>query len=442
MHYSGSLTREQFMFQEMRIVARLRQEGSTDAEILQSVYDNNLFQYPTEREAKSKCRACLKRLDAIADMPNVIEILAFGALNEAKQAAMIALMSQSLLMQDFMITVIGDKYRRLDMSLTRRDMNGFFERIAEQHAEVAGWSEQTTKKIKTVIRACLRELEYIHGTDDALYVWWCESIAITLDNEPAYTGSVADVPAAVLIDRLPHAKCFSIDFNMSGALPVYYDNPDENAAFCAIDESELWQGRGMADYLETLNGKEEFVYTGIFRYPDDDAHTEFVCIRDGQALNPEDLCTPDIVQHTAGCRFFGDRVTMYAAFDFKAHPQIVQQLREAVHDYVSDIEYTDTMLILWQENDECGDSGYLLSGCDIEDDDLSKSQQFADRVNQILAPIADQCTIYMNYSVWCDKVKPDPTVPSLYHCFHDMQHLAMASFVWADNKLQLVGKIL
>lgn len=101
MHYSGSLTREQFMFQEMRIVARLRQEGSTDAEILQSVYENNLFQYPTERETKSKCRACLKRLNAIADMPNVIEILAFGALNEAKQAAMIALMSQSLLMQDF-----------------------------------------------------------------------------------------------------------------------------------------------------------------------------------------------------------------------------------------------------------------------------------------------------------------------------------------------------
>lgn len=157
------------MFQEMRTVARLRQEGNADAEILQSVYENNLFQYPTEREAKSKCRACLKRLNAIADMPNVIEILAFGALNEAKQAAMIALMSQSLLMQDFMITVIGDKYRRLDMSLTRRDMNGFFERIAEQHAEVAGWSEQTIKKIKTVIRACLRELEYIHGTDDTLY---------------------------------------------------------------------------------------------------------------------------------------------------------------------------------------------------------------------------------------------------------------------------------
>ena len=169
MLYSGSLTREQFMFQEMRIVARLKQEGRTNAEIVQRVYDNNLFQYPTEREIKSKCRACLNRLESIADMPNVVEILAFGALNEAKQAAMIALMSQSVLMQDFMITVIGDKYRRLDMSLTRRDINVFFERIAEQHVEIAGWSEQTVKKIKTVIRACLRELEYIHGTDDALY---------------------------------------------------------------------------------------------------------------------------------------------------------------------------------------------------------------------------------------------------------------------------------
>lgn len=69
MQYSGALTREQFMFQEMRIAARLKLEGIEDQDILTKVYDDNLFQYPTEREIKSKCRACLKRLDCIADMP-------------------------------------------------------------------------------------------------------------------------------------------------------------------------------------------------------------------------------------------------------------------------------------------------------------------------------------------------------------------------------------
>ena len=169
MHYSGSLTREQFMLQEMRITARLKLEGLSDEDILTRVFEDNLFQYPTEREVKSKCRACLKRIVCIADIPYVLDALAHGTISEAKQAALVALMCHSLLMQDFMITVIGDKYRRLDMTLTRRDMNLFFERLAEQSEDVASWSEQTIKKLKVVIRACLRETEYIQGTEETLY---------------------------------------------------------------------------------------------------------------------------------------------------------------------------------------------------------------------------------------------------------------------------------
>ena len=59
MHYNGSLTREQFMFQEMRISARLRLEGLIDKDIIAKVYEGNLFQYPTQREIKSKCRWCV-----------------------------------------------------------------------------------------------------------------------------------------------------------------------------------------------------------------------------------------------------------------------------------------------------------------------------------------------------------------------------------------------
>lgn len=169
MQYSGALTREQFMFQEMRIVAKMKLEGLDDSAILNRAYDENLFQYPTEREIKSKCRACLKRLASIADMPYVMEMLAHGSISEAKQAALVAMMCQSLLMQDFMITVIGDKYRRLDMTLTRRDMNLFFDRLAEQSEDVASWSDQTIQRLKGVIRACLRETEYIRGMEETLY---------------------------------------------------------------------------------------------------------------------------------------------------------------------------------------------------------------------------------------------------------------------------------
>lgn len=183
MNYNGALTREQFMFQEMRITARLKMKGLSDQEILDRVFQENLFQYPTEREIKSKCRACLKRLDSMSDIPFAIDALANSAIGEARQAALVALMCQSLLMQDFMINVIGEKYRRLDMTLTRRDMNLFFDRLAEQNDNVASWSDQTIEKLKAVIRACLRETEYIQGTNETLHpVLLCDDFANALKN--------------------------------------------------------------------------------------------------------------------------------------------------------------------------------------------------------------------------------------------------------------------
>lgn len=161
MTYSGSLTREQFMFQEMRITARLKREGFSDTEITSHVAEENLFQYPTEREVHSKCRACLRRIDCLSEMPVILGALAEGAIMEAKQACLIAMMCQNRLVADFMVEVIGSKYRNLDMTITRKDMNVFFQQLAQREETVAVWTENTVSKLKSVLRNCLKEAEYI-----------------------------------------------------------------------------------------------------------------------------------------------------------------------------------------------------------------------------------------------------------------------------------------
>ena len=160
-HYSGALTREQFMFREMRIVARLKREGLTDAEISDRVFDENLFQYPTEREIRGKCRAALKRLSCIAHSAALIEILAEGSLTEAKQVALVAMMAQSRLMAEFMVEIVGGKYRSLDMTLTQKDVRLFFDRLSEKDDGVAGWSPSTVKRIQSMIMNVLRENGYL-----------------------------------------------------------------------------------------------------------------------------------------------------------------------------------------------------------------------------------------------------------------------------------------
>jgi hypothetical protein len=50
---SGALTREQFLFYETRIIAKLLcDDGLTDEEAIEKVVNENLFQYPTERMIK------------------------------------------------------------------------------------------------------------------------------------------------------------------------------------------------------------------------------------------------------------------------------------------------------------------------------------------------------------------------------------------------------
>jgi len=161
--YCGSLTREQFMFREMRLVARLHKEGLTDQDIIDRVYKENLFQYPTEKEIKGKCRVALKRIGCISHSSELIDILAEGSVNEAKQVALVAMMCQSRLLAEFMIDVIGEKYRSLDMTLTQKDVNLFFSNLCEKDETVMSWSLSTVKRIKSVIMNVLRETGYLNG---------------------------------------------------------------------------------------------------------------------------------------------------------------------------------------------------------------------------------------------------------------------------------------
>lgn len=58
MQYNASLTSEQFLFYEIRIVSRQYLEGKLIDEIIEYIKHDNLFQYPTERKISELARAC------------------------------------------------------------------------------------------------------------------------------------------------------------------------------------------------------------------------------------------------------------------------------------------------------------------------------------------------------------------------------------------------
>ena len=166
--YTGVITREQFLFYEMRTTARLVEEGLTAAEIADRICKENLFQYPTEKSVRQMAFTCIRRFKALDD-PELVSAIAVQPSEIAKQICLYAMMKQYRLVWDFMVTVIGEKYHLKDLSFGKIDLNTFFMRLQEQDDWVAAWSEATIRKIKQVLTRVLVENEYLDSaTSDHL----------------------------------------------------------------------------------------------------------------------------------------------------------------------------------------------------------------------------------------------------------------------------------
>lgn len=161
--YNGGLTREQFLFYEIRTTATLICDGMSREEALNKIREENLFQFPTERMVDSMVRTCFRRIDAL-DSDDLVENLAHGPINSAKQINLYAMMKYNRIVWDFMTTVIGEKFRMHDFDFSQKDLNMFFYRLQEQNDNVASWSDSTIKKIKQVLVKSLVECGFLDST--------------------------------------------------------------------------------------------------------------------------------------------------------------------------------------------------------------------------------------------------------------------------------------
>lgn len=73
--YNAAITREQFLFYEVRTTAKLVCEGLNNEEVVDRIVKENLFQYPTEKSVKKMALACLRRLEALEDQ-TLVEAIA------------------------------------------------------------------------------------------------------------------------------------------------------------------------------------------------------------------------------------------------------------------------------------------------------------------------------------------------------------------------------
>ena len=155
--YNGTITAEQFLFYEIRIASKFYRGGIPVDDAIREIKENNLFQYPTERLVARMVRSCYKRLDALTD-EQLRQELAEAPVEIAKQINLYAMMRYNRIVWDFMVGVIGEKFRSQDFEFARKDLNVFFSNLQEQDDAVAGWSESSVSKIKQVLTRLLVEV--------------------------------------------------------------------------------------------------------------------------------------------------------------------------------------------------------------------------------------------------------------------------------------------
>ena len=190
--YTAAITREHFMFYEMRITAKLLEQGLTEQQTVDRIVRENLLQYPTEKSVRKVALACIRRLKSMNDN-SLTEAIANQPADVAKQICLYAMMQQSRLVWEFMLTVIGEKYRLRDSSFGKIDLNTYFMRLQEQDDTVASWSDATITKLKQVLARVLVENEYLDNVrSDHLNPVWLHPV---LENAIREKGDLAVLPA-------------------------------------------------------------------------------------------------------------------------------------------------------------------------------------------------------------------------------------------------------
>ena len=159
--YNGAITREQYLFRELVVAARMLQDDPDPAAVLERIVSTNAFGYPTERELRSIGRACLRRLVALSGDPSLraslVDLLLNGIASQRHQVALYAMARDNRLVEEFLVNVVAEKRRALDPSLPRRDIVTFLEGLCGQDAVVASWSDATLNKIRQVLAKSLEE---------------------------------------------------------------------------------------------------------------------------------------------------------------------------------------------------------------------------------------------------------------------------------------------
>lgn len=175
-----SITREQFLLDETRVVARLLAEGASGVEAVDRVASENLFRYPTLSMVRNVANVVAARLAATGESRDgLVRLLAEGTSEQARQANAYVMMRCYRVVREFMELEVARCWRERDPFLPRRAIVSYVDGFCERHVDEVSWSVATRNKTVQVLNSMLVRtgMKASVRSDELLAVWLDPEVA-------------------------------------------------------------------------------------------------------------------------------------------------------------------------------------------------------------------------------------------------------------------------
>ena len=151
----------------------------------EQVIEKNLLQARTKSSLVRTARELLQRLQSLTEAQ--LRLLVDGTRQEQNQLLWLAVCKHYEFVRDFATEVIREKYLRLDWEVTYPDFDMFFFDKSEWHAELAGITESTHKKLRQVLFRMLVEAEILSPENKVIPAVLSPQVArVISEDDPTY----------------------------------------------------------------------------------------------------------------------------------------------------------------------------------------------------------------------------------------------------------------
>lgn len=143
--YSAGAVSYTFWFLEFRKVVQLLSEGKTYDEIKKLSEEENIFGAPSKARAKNIYSATTARIKALDE--SFIPVFLDNDITTQKQFALAADLAYDTLFFDFVYEVVREKIIMGSNELEESDFRIFFKHKQEQDERVAGYTDETIRRL-------------------------------------------------------------------------------------------------------------------------------------------------------------------------------------------------------------------------------------------------------------------------------------------------------